>query len=195
LARAENTRRAAIQEALEAALNLPAAPARIECFDVSQHPGTDSGQHGGVEDGRMKKSDYRKFIIKTVDRQRRFRQHARGGGAALFAASRREAGDAWPGADRWRNRAVYTRRPKRWKRLNRGPAAGLHCQNAKRSSTSTGRRTKPVVLDRFSPILHLSSIHPAAGTREIAGDSLLHTCDSLRRSSESPSEVIYPSKQ
>jgi excinuclease ABC subunit C len=57
----------AIQEALEGALNLPAAPARIECFDVSHIQGTDKVASMVVwEDGRMKKSDYRKFIIKTV---------------------------------------------------------------------------------------------------------------------------------
>ena len=57
----------AIQEALEDALNLPAAPARIECFDVSHIQGTDKVASMVVwEDGRMKKSDYRKFIIKTV---------------------------------------------------------------------------------------------------------------------------------
>jgi len=57
----------AIQKALEDALNLPAAPARIECFDVSHIQGTDKVASMVVwEDGRMKKSDYRKFIVKTV---------------------------------------------------------------------------------------------------------------------------------
>src|SRR5437870_2371940 len=57
----------AIQEALQDALNLPDAPARIECFDISHIQGTDKVASMVVwEDGRMKKADYRKFIIKTV---------------------------------------------------------------------------------------------------------------------------------
>jgi excinuclease ABC subunit C len=55
----------AIAEALEAALSLPAAPRRIECFDVSHIQGTDTVASLVVwEDGRMKKSDYRKFIVR-----------------------------------------------------------------------------------------------------------------------------------
>jgi excinuclease ABC subunit C len=57
----------AIQEALQEALNLPDAPARIECFDISHIQGTDKVASMVVwEDGKMKKADYRKFIIKTV---------------------------------------------------------------------------------------------------------------------------------
>ncbi|MGH9818272.1 MAG: helix-hairpin-helix domain-containing protein, partial [Candidatus Acidiferrales bacterium] len=55
----------AIGEALEAALNLPGAPARIESFDVSHFQGAETVASMVVwEDGRIKKSDYRKFIIK-----------------------------------------------------------------------------------------------------------------------------------
>src|SRR5438067_2476453 len=57
----------AIQEALQDALNLPDPPARIECFDISHIQGTDKVASMVVwEDGKMKKSDYRKFIIRTV---------------------------------------------------------------------------------------------------------------------------------
>jgi len=57
----------AIQEALQDTLSLPAPPARIECFDISHIQGTDKVASMVVwEDGKMKKSDYRKFIIKTV---------------------------------------------------------------------------------------------------------------------------------
>jgi excinuclease ABC subunit C len=57
----------AIQEALRDALNLPEAPRRIECFDISHIQGTDKVASMVVwEDGKMKKSDYRKFIIRTV---------------------------------------------------------------------------------------------------------------------------------
>ncbi len=57
----------AIQEALQETLGLPDAPRRIECFDISHIQGTDKVASMVVwEDGRMKKSDYRKFIIRTV---------------------------------------------------------------------------------------------------------------------------------
>jgi excinuclease ABC subunit C len=57
----------AIQEALQDALGLPDPPKRIECFDISHIQGTDKVASMVVwEDGRMKKSDYRKFIIRTV---------------------------------------------------------------------------------------------------------------------------------
>jgi excinuclease ABC subunit C len=57
----------AIQEALQDALNLPEAPRRIECFDISHIQGTDKVASMVVwENGRMKKADYRKFIIRTV---------------------------------------------------------------------------------------------------------------------------------
>jgi excinuclease ABC subunit C len=57
----------AMQEALQDALGLPEPPKRIECFDISHIQGTDKVASMVVwEDGRMKKSDYRKFIIRTV---------------------------------------------------------------------------------------------------------------------------------
>ncbi len=57
----------AIQEALQDALALPELPKRIECFDISHIQGAETVASMVVwEDGRMKKSDYRKFIIKTV---------------------------------------------------------------------------------------------------------------------------------
>jgi excinuclease ABC subunit C len=60
-----NTR--AIQDALQDALTLPERPERIECFDISHIQGAETVASMVVwEDGRMKKSDYRKFIIKTV---------------------------------------------------------------------------------------------------------------------------------
>jgi excinuclease ABC subunit C len=55
----------AIAEALEAALSLPAPPKRIECFDVSHIQGSDTVASLVVwENGQMKKSQYRKFIIR-----------------------------------------------------------------------------------------------------------------------------------
>jgi excinuclease ABC subunit C len=58
----------AIQLALQDALMLPEKPRRIECFDISHIQGAETVASMVVwEDGAMKKSDYRKFIIKTVE--------------------------------------------------------------------------------------------------------------------------------
>jgi excinuclease ABC subunit C len=55
----------AIVEALEQALSLPEPPRRIESFDISHLQGSDTVASMVVwENGRMKKSDYRKFIIR-----------------------------------------------------------------------------------------------------------------------------------
>jgi excinuclease ABC subunit C len=55
----------AIAEGLQNALNLLEEPKRIESFDVSHMQGTDTVASMVVwENGRMKKSDYRKFIIR-----------------------------------------------------------------------------------------------------------------------------------
>src|SRR5271169_2938425 len=56
-----------IKEALQDALTLPELPRRIECFDISHIQGAETVASMVVwEDGAMKKSDYRKFIIKSV---------------------------------------------------------------------------------------------------------------------------------
>jgi excinuclease ABC subunit C len=58
----------AIAEALQDALALPELPNRIECFDISHIQGAETVASMVVwEDGKMKKSDYRKFIIRTVE--------------------------------------------------------------------------------------------------------------------------------
>ena len=145
----------AIQEALEEALNLPHAPSRIECFDISHIQGTDKVASMVMwEDGRMKKSDYRKFIIRTVVGNDDFasmrevvtRRYSRlkeegtpmpglvlidGGLGQLHSAA--EALEALGFADQ--------------------PLAAI----AKRDEIIYvyGQEDEPVVLDRFSPILHL----------------------------------------
>jgi excinuclease ABC subunit C len=144
-----------IQEALQDALNLPDPPARIECFDISHIQGTDKVASMVVwEDGKMKKSDYRKFIIRTVVGNDDF-------------ASMRE---------------VVTRRYSRLQAENApmpglvlidGGLGQLHAAAdalealgisdqpiasiAKREEIIYvyGQEDEPVVLDRFSPILHL----------------------------------------
>ncbi len=144
-----------IREALQDALNLEEAPRRIECFDVSHTQGTDQVASMVVwEDGRMKKSDYRKFIIKTVAgnddfasmrevvarRYRRLQNEGRempglvlidGGIGQLHAAA--EALEAIG--------------------IINQPLAAI----AKKEEIIYvhGQEAEPVVLDRFSPVLHL----------------------------------------
>ena len=62
-----NSRARALNE-LQEYLGLDEAPLRIECYDMSHIQGTDYvGSMVVVEDGLPKKSDYRRFKIKTVD--------------------------------------------------------------------------------------------------------------------------------
>jgi excinuclease ABC subunit C len=57
----------AIQESLQDLLMLPELPRRIECFDISHIQGAETVASMVVwENGAMKKSDYRKFQVKTV---------------------------------------------------------------------------------------------------------------------------------
>jgi len=145
----------AIQEALQEALNLPSAPARIECFDISHIQGTDKVASMVVwEDGRMKKADYRKFIIKTVIGNDDF-------------ASMREV------VTRRYSRLQEEKLPMPGLILIDGGLGQLHAAAgaleaigvidqplasiAKREEIIYvyGQEDEPVVLDRFSPILHL----------------------------------------
>ncbi len=55
-------------EELQEALGLPARPARIECYDISNTQGTEpTGSLVVFEQGVPRKSDYRRFVIRTVD--------------------------------------------------------------------------------------------------------------------------------
>jgi excinuclease ABC subunit C len=145
----------AIQEALQDALNLPEPPKRIECFDISHIQGTDKVASMVVwEDGRMKKSDYRKFIIRTVIGNDDF-------------ASMREV------VTRRYSRLQQEKQPMPGLVLIDGGIGQLHsaadaleaigiinqpiASIAKREEIIYvyGQEDEPIVLDRFSPILHL----------------------------------------
>src|SRR5580700_5146787 len=145
----------AIQEALQEALGMPELPHRIECFDISHIQGAETVASMVVwEDGRMKKSDYRKFIIRSVD------------GVDDFAAMRE----------------VVTRRYKRIQEEKKkmpslilidGGLGQLHAAAqalegleiinqplaaiAKREEIIYvfGQEAEPVVLEHHSPVLHL----------------------------------------
>jgi len=144
-----------IQEALQDALGLPEPPKRIECFDISHIQGAETVASMVVwEDGRMKKADYRKFIIRTVD------------GVDDFASMRE----------------VVTRRYKRLQDEKKkfpslvlidGGLGQLHAAAEALASLEIinqplaaiakreeiiyvfGQENEPVVLDHHSPVLHL----------------------------------------
>jgi excinuclease ABC subunit C len=145
----------AIQEALQDVLGLPERPKRIECFDISHIQGAETVASMVVwEDGQMKKSDYRKFIIRDVI------------GVDDFASMRE----------------VVTRRYKRIQEENKkmpslvlidGGLGQLHAAAeamealeiinqplaaiAKREEIIYvyGQESEPVALDHHSPVLHL----------------------------------------
>jgi excinuclease ABC subunit C len=145
----------AIQEALRDALSLEHAPKRIECFDISHIQGTDKVASMVVwEDGRMKKSDYRKFVIRTVVGNDDF-------------ASMREV------ITRRFSRLQQEGSPRPGLVLVDGGIGQLHAAAdalealgitdqplasiAKREEWIYvyGQEDEPVVLDKFSPVLHL----------------------------------------
>ena len=145
----------AMMAALTDALSLPDMPARIECFDISHIQGSDTVASMVVwESGKMKKSDYRKFILKGVlgiddfasmkevvsRRYRRLQQEGKpmpglvlvdGGIGQLHAA-----------AQALEQLGIINQ-----------PLAAI----AKREETIfvEGQQDEPIQLDRFSPLLHL----------------------------------------
>lgn len=82
---------------LQAAFGLPAPARRIECFDISHFQGADTVASMVVwEDGRMKKSDYRHYIIRGVAGVDDFRSMEEVVGRRYRRAAAGEAGAAWP---------------------------------------------------------------------------------------------------
>jgi excinuclease ABC subunit C len=65
---ADHNARARALTALQEALDLPEAPLRIECYDMSHLSGTDYvGSMVVMEDGLPRPSEYRRFKVKTVE--------------------------------------------------------------------------------------------------------------------------------
>ncbi len=152
----------AIGEALQNALNLAEEPHRIESFDVSHIQGSDTVASMVVwEKGRMKKSDYRKFIIRGEE----------GGNGARGQnddfASMREA------VTRRYRRLQEEKKPLPSLILIDGGIGQLHAAaqaldalqiiNQPLASIAKkeeilyifGQEDEPVVLERHSPVLHL----------------------------------------
>jgi excinuclease ABC subunit C len=145
----------AIQEALQDALTLEELPRRIECFDISHIQGAETVASMVVwEDGAMKKSDYRKFQVKTVT------------GVDDFASMREVI-------QRRYKRLLEDKKPFPSLILIDGGLGQLHAAYsaleeigvtlqplasiAKREEIIYvyGQENEPVVLDRRSPVLHL----------------------------------------
>jgi len=145
----------AIQEELQDVLSLPELPKRIECFDISHIQGAETVASMVVwEDGKMKKSDYRKFIIRTVE------------GVDDFASMREVV-------TRRYKRLLQEEKPMPSLVLIDGGLGQLHAAAealesleiinqplaaiAKREEILYvyGQEKDPVVLDHHSPVLHL----------------------------------------
>jgi len=145
----------AIQEALQDALTLPELPRRIECFDISHIQGAETVASMVVwEDGKMKKPDYRKFIIRSVD------------GVDDFASMREVVGRRY-------KRVLEEKQKLPSLVLIDGGIGQLHAAAealealeivnqplasiAKREEIIYvhGQESEPVVLDHHSPVLHL----------------------------------------
>jgi len=145
----------AIAEALQDALMLEELPRRIECFDISHIQGAETVASMVVwEDGTMKKSDYRKFQVRTVT------------GVDDFASMREII-------HRRYKRLLEEKKPFPSLILIDGGLGQLHAAAealneigvtlqplasiAKREEIIYvhGQENDPVVLDRRSPVLHL----------------------------------------
>jgi excinuclease ABC subunit C len=162
-----------IGEAVMNALNLPEEPKRIESFDVSHLQGTDTVASMVVwENGRMKKSDYRKFIIRGDEA-------GNGSGSPAGATALPIAGQ---NDDFASMREAVTRRYRRLQEEQKalpslilidGGIGQLHAAAhaldalqiinqplaaiAKKEEVLYvyGQEDEPCVLDRHSPVLHL----------------------------------------
>jgi excinuclease ABC subunit C len=167
----------AIGEALQNALNLAEEPRRIESFDISHIQGTDTVASMVVwENGRMKKSDYRKFIIRGDEG----RPSEAGGGARDENANN---GRPYSKNDDFASmRETVTRRYRRLQEEKKplpslilidGGIGQLHAAAQALDSLQIinqplasiakkeeilyvfGQEDEPVVLEHHSPVLHL----------------------------------------
>ena len=163
----------AIGEAVQNALNLLEEPRRIESFDISHIQGTDTVASMVVwEDGRMKKSEYRKFIIRGDQGQVNGTSVSSGGPLPVIGqnddfASMREA------VTRRYRRVLEEKRPMPSLILIDGGIGQLHAAaqaleslqiiNQPMASIAKkeeilyilGQEDEPCILDRHSPVLHL----------------------------------------
>jgi excinuclease ABC subunit C len=153
----------AIGEALQSALNLPEEVKRIESFDISHIQGTDTVASMVVwENGRMKKSDYRKFIIRG-DEAPGGRERAQNDDfASMYEAVLRryrrlqEEKKALPGLiliDGGLGQLHAAAQSLESLQIINQPMASI----AKKEEILyvLGQEDEPVILERHSPVLHL----------------------------------------
>src|SRR5580692_2278558 len=157
---------AAIVDALESALGLPEPPKRIECFDISHIQGSDTVASMVVwESGRMKKSDYRKFIIRG--------EAMREGAEKAAGILRDDFASMQETVERRYRRLQLEKKPMPSLILIDGGIGQLHAAakaldklaiiNQPMASIAKkeeilyvlGREDEPVELERHSPVLHL----------------------------------------
>ena len=147
--------RKVIEETLQDLLTLPELPRRIECFDISHIQGAETVASMVVwEDGAMKKSDYRKYQIKTVEgvddfasmrevvgrRYRRLQEEQKAMPSLILIDG--GLGQLHAAAEALELLGITTQ-----------PLASI----AKREEIIYvyGQEDEPIVLDRRSPVLHL----------------------------------------
>ena len=169
----------AIGEALQNALNLVEEPERIECFDISHLQGSDTvASMVAWEKGRMKKSDYRKFIIRgEISGGRDEGNNARAGSNGDSPLQIYRQNDDFASM-----REVVTRRYRRLQEEKKampglilidGGIGQLHAAaealdalgiiNQPLASIAKkeeilyvyGQESEPIILERHSPVLHL----------------------------------------
>ena len=170
----------AIVDALQSALGLPVEPKRIESFDISHMQGTDTVASMVVwENGRMKKSDYRKFIIRGNGGE----PSAHDGDSAPSQGTESAPHDLGLLRDDFASmKEVVTRRYRKLVAEHKplpslilidGGIGQLHAAAAALESLEIinqavasiakqeeilyvlGRENEPIILERHSPILHL----------------------------------------
>ncbi|HVO56754.1 MAG TPA: excinuclease ABC subunit UvrC [Dongiaceae bacterium] len=167
----------AISAALQTALDLSEEPERIECFDISHIQGSDTVASMVVwEKGRMKKGDYRKFIIRGEEFATTAAPSGTGSPLPVLDAARRQNDDFAS------MREVVTRRYRRLQEEKKpmpglvlidGGIGQLHAAAEALESLGItnqplasiakkeeilyvyGQENEPVVLERHSPVLHL----------------------------------------
>ena len=154
----------AITEALQNTLSLPEEPKRIESFDISHIQGTDTVASMVVwENGRMKKSDYRKFIIRGNERT----------GLAQGSRQNDDFASMFEAVTRRYRRLQEEKKPMPGLMLIDGGLGQLHAAaqalevlqiiNQPMASIAKkeeilyvlGQEDEPIILERHSPVLHL----------------------------------------
>ncbi len=155
-----------IADALESALSLPEPPKRIESFDISHIQGSDTVASMVVwEDGKMKKSSYRKFIIRGEAMPE--------GSEKSLGILRDDFASMREAVERRYRRLQEEGKPMPSLILIDGGIGQLHAAAAALDKLEIinqpmasiakkeeilyvlGREDEPVVLERHSPVLHL----------------------------------------